>query len=157
MRKLFVGLAIITLPTVLLAAPDSAKTLRQLQKAAAAADANDCNTTLKVIAPLLPEAVAKLPEETQAAAYDLAVPCALQLNNSDDAYRYAMQATPLAKSSDYIWRMRLAIELDSGRDDAALKTKLVSACKKVATALIENKNALTPLSFFWERESFEVR
>ncbi|HYM33999.1 MAG TPA: TetR family transcriptional regulator [Steroidobacteraceae bacterium] len=38
-------------------------------------------------------------------------------------------------------------------DDADLKAKLLTACRKVATALIENKSALAPLSFFWEKES----
>jgi len=42
-------------------------------------------------------------------------------------------------------------------DDAALKAKLVAACKQIATALIENKNALTPIRFFWEKEAFDYR
>ena len=37
-------------------------------------------------------------------------------------------------------------------DDATLREKLLSSCKRVATALIENKNVLSPPNFFWEKE-----
>jgi TetR/AcrR family transcriptional regulator, transcriptional repressor for nem operon len=42
-------------------------------------------------------------------------------------------------------------------DDAKLKSKLLNACRKTATVLVENKNALAPLSFFWEKEPLDVR
>jgi TetR/AcrR family transcriptional regulator, transcriptional repressor for nem operon len=40
-------------------------------------------------------------------------------------------------------------------DDDALKTKLLASCKKIGAALIENKSAVAPLSFFWERERLD--
>lgn len=122
MRTIFAGLAIVAMPAALLAAPNPARTVEQLQKAAIAARESKCKESLKLVSPLLPDAITTLPEEAQAAAYDLAVLCALQMGKVDDAYRDILRASPLPKSSDYVWRMRLAIELDAGRDDAALTT-----------------------------------
>lgn len=144
MRTIFAGLALVATPVTLLAAPNPARTVEQLQRAAVAAQESNCAKTLKLVSPLLPDAIKTLPEEAQAAAYDLAVLCALQTEKVDDAYRDILRASPLPKSSDYVWRMRLAIELDGARDEAALTT-LDEMTQGHGRALND-----VPLRWFWQ-------
>jgi tetratricopeptide (TPR) repeat protein len=86
-----------------------------------AAQAGDCKAALRLISPVLksPNALA---ENVRAAVDLVALGCALKINDTALAYGYSLDGTGLNDASDELWRMRLGLELDGKRHDAALTT-----------------------------------
>lgn len=119
-RTILVVLALC--PAVAVAAPDTSKTLAQLQKALVAFQAGDCARSVKLARPLIPARIAALSEQQQATVYDWMLMCQLRLGKTDDAYMLASAATRLLQASDYAWMMRFGLESDSARNNAALAT-----------------------------------
>ena len=104
-------------------APDVAKvrsTMAKLRKAADAAEAGNCKSATGIIVPMLDGHDPSLPAEMVGAAYHVAISCEISLGRSADAYRHALAGSALDNSDDELWRMRLALELDDHRTEAAV-------------------------------------
>lgn len=97
--------------------PDAAP----LQAAMDAARAGDCKTSLRLMAPMLTSPDA-LPQKVRSAVDLVGLGCALKINDTALAYRYALDGTAFDDAGDEVWRMRLALELDGKQHDAALAT-----------------------------------
>jgi tetratricopeptide (TPR) repeat protein len=121
------ALGAIGLAGTAMAAPDRSGqgkgALEIWQKIGAAYDQGDCATVLKLVVPRLkPSGSSSVPDKIRATGYDLAASCASKTNKDDLAYRYALEGTALEDSSDWLWRFRLAIELQNDRFEPGLTT-----------------------------------
>src|SRR4051794_33188184 len=58
--------------------------------------------------------------EIEALLYDMVVTCELQQEAKDAAYLHAVKGTALESSSDWLWHVRLGLELDTKRSDAVI-------------------------------------
>lgn len=101
--------------------------VERLEKAAKAIDAGDCRT-----AQPLAESIADSKDHPDlndlgvALADEIAAACEVDAGARPAAYTHAMHGTALREGSDNLWRIRLAIELDDQRFDAAvLSTELM--------------------------------
>ncbi|WP_426264990.1 hypothetical protein [Sphingomonas sp. PWP1-2] len=115
--------------TPVVAASDTAPIARDAQlpgwveAAESAIIAKDCAKALRLIdVGIAAPASATLPPSVRAAVLEAGVTCALQTRQSALAYRFVLDATRFDEASDWIWRTRLALELDAKTPDAALAT-----------------------------------
>ena len=118
--------------TPVVAASDTAPIARDAQlpgwveAAESAIIAKDCAKALRLIdVGIAAPASATLPPSVRAAVLEAGVTCALQTRQSALAYRFVLDATRFDEASDWIWRTRLALELDAKTPDAALATDAV--------------------------------
>lgn len=118
---LVVALAGLALSSSPISAETKAPDPTVVRKAAAAADAGDCKTALRLLTPMLKSAE-DMPDGLRAPLIDAAASCAITLQQIPLAYDYAVKGTAFDNASDWLWRMRLLIELDGKRTDAALAT-----------------------------------
>lgn len=105
------------------AAPDAAKvrsTVAKLRKAADAAEAGNCKAAAGIIVPMLDGHDPSLPAEMVGPAYHVAISCEIDLGRSAEAYRHALAGSAMENSDDELWRLRLALELDDHRSEAAV-------------------------------------
>jgi tetratricopeptide (TPR) repeat protein len=120
------ALAALTVPVLVGAEdrpPDAAKvrdTVGKLRKAAAAAESGDCKTATRILGPMLDAHDPSIPKELLSPTYHIAITCELSLDRSADAYRHALAGSALEDSDDALWRVRIAIELQDKRTEAAV-------------------------------------
>lgn len=94
-----------------------------LLAAADAAKEGNCERTITLAVKVIEDKeAALLPEDARAAALMLAAGCEATLGRSADAYRHIMAATMFPASDDAAWELRLALELQDQRNDAAIST-----------------------------------
>lgn len=98
------------------------KAFERLKLAAGYFDAGDCKSALRLASPLVDEKEPALLPKLLALAYDVVVQCEFASNQSASAYLHAVRGSGLQYGSDYLWRARLAFELDNGRHEAAVET-----------------------------------
>jgi tetratricopeptide (TPR) repeat protein len=97
--------------------------LKRLQRIDAAYKAQDCKTVVQLGAPILDSKRGTgLPSDLEAVLYDLVVGCEAELGSNDAYYAHALRATAIEESSDYLWRARLAGELQKDKYEAAVAT-----------------------------------
>jgi len=85
---------------------------KRLSDAAAAADRGDCDTALRLIAAELKHDTG-LSDGLRSAVFETGADCAFKSNKPDLAYHYALAATKLDRSSDWMWRYRLGLEIEA--------------------------------------------
>lgn len=120
------------------------QTAERLTLMAQAADRGDCPAALKEARSLIDEGfTSALPERAQALAYDIAASCELQAQRMEQAYAHAIAGTRLEAASDYLWRYRLAFEIDTKRADFAVET--VEEMSQARGAALNS----TPVRWMW--------
>jgi len=87
-----------------------------------AADKHDCKTIARLGGPLLDRQVASLPPEMVPPFYDLVVACEATTGATVRAYAHALKGTQLEQSSDILWTLRLALEVEAKNYPAAVAT-----------------------------------
>ncbi len=128
MRKMILAgaLAVSMIPALVGAenrSPDAAKvreTVEKLRKAAAAAETGDCKTASRIVNPMLDAQVPSIPKQLLSPTYQIAITCEISLKRNADAYRHALAGTALEDGGDELWRLRVAMELDDKRTEAAV-------------------------------------
>lgn len=120
------ALAAMAVPTLVRAEgrpPDAARmrnTLGKLHKAVDAAQAGDCKSATQTIEPMVDGHDPSLPADLLGPIYQVVISCEIRLDRSADAYRHALAGSALENSADDLWRMRIALELDDHRSEAAV-------------------------------------
>ncbi|HEX6374101.1 MAG TPA: hypothetical protein VFZ91_00100 [Allosphingosinicella sp.] len=111
-------------PAASAAAPASAeRNLERVRQMEAADERKDCKTILELGVPLVEaKAESGLTGEAEAYAYELVVSCEYRAKAHAAAYAHALKGTKLEHSTDYLWQMRLVLELLAERRDAAVAT-----------------------------------
>jgi hypothetical protein len=94
--------------------------LGKLHKAVDAAQAGDCKSATQTIVPMLDGHDPSLPADLLGPIYQVVISCEIRLDRSADAYRHALAGSALENSADDLWRMRVALELDDHRAEAAV-------------------------------------
>jgi tetratricopeptide (TPR) repeat protein len=106
-------------------APVSARTranLENLRQMAAAGAANDCKEALKIGLPMIDSRHdLELSGEGEAFIYGVVITCEAA-SDKERAYAHALRATALKHATDDLWRFRLALELETHRNRAAVVT-----------------------------------
>lgn len=120
-RSALAALALLASPSAGHASAPKSPDYAALQAGLRAAQTNDCKGALKLMAPVLRQPQV-LPDEPRAAADAVAALCALRVDQTATAYGYALDGTALQVADDELWRIRLGIELDQKKTDAALET-----------------------------------
>lgn len=108
-----------------LAAPAeiSGSTLKRLQQAVAAAEAEDCPRALKLFDPMLkPGKAEELSDGLGAAVLTIAASCALQTGQRDLTYDLATRATKAGAEEPIMWQLRLERDFFAKRYEAAVVT-----------------------------------
>jgi tetratricopeptide (TPR) repeat protein len=127
-----------------MAADSPEKNLQRLRQAASAADREDCPAALKHSRPLVRRGAASgLDAKMEALAFEIATRCEYQAKNRAVAYDLALRGSRLEHSSDVLWLVRLSIELDEKRLEAAVAS--VDAMTQGRGAAL---NA-TPVEWMW--------
>ncbi|HEY5721907.1 MAG TPA: hypothetical protein VIT45_06255 [Allosphingosinicella sp.] len=86
---------------------------------------DDCATVLTLGSPIIDSPNRSgLTDDIAALLFQMAGYCELKQGSKDRAYSHALKGTALDAASDYLWRMRLGLEMDLKRDEAALATIL---------------------------------
>ena len=101
----------------------SQKTGENLKRIGEAYERDDCATVLKLGAPIIdaPDR-SGLGDDIAALLFQMLGYCEWKQESKDRAYSHALKGTALDEASDYLWRMRLALEMDLKRDDEAIAT-----------------------------------
>ncbi|MDB5692965.1 MAG: tetratricopeptide repeat protein [Alphaproteobacteria bacterium] len=94
----------------------------RLHQAAEAYDRGDCKTAETLLRPVMETEGPRQFGEMDALAFDLVVSCEVKAEATDRAYADAIAGTRFEHSSDYLWRIRLALELQDHHDEAAVVT-----------------------------------
>jgi tetratricopeptide (TPR) repeat protein len=99
------------------------RNIERLEKSAAAYDQGDCKTALRFGLPLIAATGSTgLGDEAEAVAHEIVVRCETESGANEKAYAHALAGTRLENSSDYLWLVRLGVELDTKEFDAAVAT-----------------------------------
>jgi len=125
--SLLLSLAALGTAGMAVAAPDRSERggdeLDSWRKIGAAYDQGDCATVLKLVVPRLkPSDSGGVSDKIRATGYELAASCATKTDRDDLALRFALDGTALEDASDWLWRLRLAIELQKDQFEPALTT-----------------------------------
>jgi tetratricopeptide (TPR) repeat protein len=100
--------------------PPSRQNLEELRLISKAAENEDCKTILHKTTPLIDaEANSGFEDNVAAMLYELVVRCELDNDLGDQAYIHELNGTKIAESSDFLWKMRFAHELDRKDSEAA--------------------------------------
>lgn len=124
MKRPFIALLLAgaVIPGASAAAPRKASVADVFERASNAYDAGDCATALPLVLPIISAHMAKLGDDEQAIAYDIAVDCSVRAKDREGALRLTLAGTALSQSSDYVWRMRLFLQAANRDNEAALVT-----------------------------------
>lgn len=132
------------LPSPAAAESRAERNLAVVQRMEAAYDRDDCKTVLKLGVPLVDSKRGMdLPDEYVAYVYDVVTGCEAEAKATEAAYRHALRGTTLEGSSDYLWRMRLVIEVVEKKHDAAVST--IEAMDRGRGAALNS----APLQWMW--------
>jgi len=125
-------------------APPAKRNLAVVQQMHEAYARDDCKTVIALGVPLVDgKGAASLPDEYLAYAYDIVTSC----ESGADAHRHALQGTALEGSSDFLWRLRLVIEVDEKKHEAAVST---------IEAMVQGRGAAlnsAPMEWMWRLDS----
>jgi tetratricopeptide (TPR) repeat protein len=102
---------------------DATRNFEILKQMGEAYDRKDCDTVVRVGAPLFDAPGGTgLSEKLEAMGYELLVSCEWQKDKAVEAAAHALRGTRLEQSSDWLWRARFGIQLDSKQYEAAAET-----------------------------------
>jgi tetratricopeptide (TPR) repeat protein len=119
--------------------------IARLKLVGEAAERNDCKVVLAQGPKLLDrDLAALLSKQAVAAAYDVIVQCQINNNILEGAYKNALAGTELFESSDWLWRIRFALEMDLKHPELAA-TSAVAMTQGRGAAL----NAI-PIRWMWQ-------
>lgn len=103
------------------AAPSAEKNGETIKRVAAAYQKDDCDTVIALGVPLIEmRGGTGLPGAIESFGYDAVVSCEISKDSQDRAYAHALRGTGLEHASDRLWHLRLAMESDSKRYEAAV-------------------------------------
>lgn len=115
------------------------------QRMIEAYDRDDCKTVLKLGVPLIESRKALgFPDDQIAYAYDIVTSCETSAKATEAAYRHALKGTQLPGSSDFLWRMRLVIEVTEEKHEAAVAT--IEAMDQGRGAALNS----APMNWMWK-------
>jgi tetratricopeptide (TPR) repeat protein len=118
-------LAAAALPAAVPAAPRAESPERQAERVLEIREAyerKDCDSVLRLAPPIVDRTPSGLPEEMEMAVHETVILCKVDKDSKADAYAHALRVTGLEYSSDWLWRFRLALEMDQGKWDSAVAT-----------------------------------
>jgi len=99
------------------------KLAERLQAISEKAEQGDCQSTLAMSRDVVKQAqFATLAEPVRVMVYETASYCASEVKDGEAAYLYALEGTRLRGASAWLWRVRLARELNDERNAPAVAT-----------------------------------
>lgn len=133
----------IAAPPAAAAAPAQDEPLSDFEAWWAAAERDDCKGALKLGEPLVRPGRSSLPDDARALVHAVVAECAYLEGDKAKAYDHAIRGTRFDEALDQLWELRLWLELDSKRFEAAVAS--VEAMSQGRGAAL---NAM-PRQWFW--------
>ncbi len=99
------------------------RNLALVQRMQAANVRDDCKTVIALGVPLVDgKGATGLADEYLVYVHDIVARCEIRADATEAAYRHALKGTALEGSSDFLWRLRLVIEVEEKKHEAAVAT-----------------------------------
>jgi tetratricopeptide (TPR) repeat protein len=145
-RALRIAAAVAALAAAPPPAAGPGPTAAALLDVAKAADEGDCKTVVKRGPPLLDLGGASaIPAELVPPAYDMVVACEVQEGAAAAALAHALRGTAVEASSDYLWRTRLALQVEAKQYEPAVAT--IEAMSQGRGAVLNGNPDLVGLTY----------
>ena len=116
----------------------SPEAVEPLRAGVAASERGDCAETDRLLRPLIEGGDARRMSDEQAMAFGFIVSCEAKTDQYERAYADALAGTKLDGGTDYLWRMRLLMAIETGRiGDAVATAELMQHFHSAAFAEID--------------------